>query len=254
MQRVTVLESIVKRDRAIVVGGLLGITALAWGYMFYLAQDMGSMMRMQTWGAGDFTLMFIMWSVMMTGMMLPSAAPMILTFSAFNRRRREGQGPFVPTGVFVLGYVIVWAGFAFVATSAQGGLRSASLLSPMLVSSSPYFGGPLLMLAGVFQFSSIKYACLTKCRTPLGFIMTEWREGTRGALTMGVRHGVYCLGCCWILMALLFVLGVMNLLWIAALAAVVLLEKVMPRGVPVSRLAGVLLILWGALVIGLEAT
>ena len=110
------------------------------------------------------------------------------------------------------------------------------------------------MLAGVFQFSAIKYACLTKCRSPLGFIMTEWREGTRGALTMGVRHGVYCLGCCWILMALLFVLGVMNLLWIAALAVAVLLEKVMPRGVPVGRLVGALLILWGALVIGLEAT
>jgi predicted metal-binding membrane protein len=240
-----------------VIAGLVSIAALAWAYMVYLAWDMQQSMsadsmqmvmsmasaQARLWGSVDFILMFIMWAVMMVAMMVPTAAPMILTFATVNRRRLERQQPFVPTSVFLLGYVIVWTGFA------QWGLHTAALLSPMMVSTSPILGGALLVAAGIFQWSPLKYACLTHCRTPLGFIMTEWREGPKGALTMGLKHGAFCLGCCWVLMSLLFVLGVMNLIWIAVLAGFVLLEKVAPAGHWVSRGSGLLLIGWGALML-----
>jgi predicted metal-binding membrane protein len=181
---------------------------------------------------------------MMTAMMVPTAAPMILVFASLNRRRHDPQPLLTSTGVFLLGYLVVWSGFAALATVAQWGLHIGALLSPMMVSISPILGGALLLAAGVFQLSPIKYACLSNCRTPIGFLMTEWRDGPRGALVMGLRHGLYCLGCCWALMSLLFVLGVMNLLWIAALAGFVLVEKVTPRGHLVSRLSGLVLIGW----------
>jgi predicted metal-binding membrane protein len=146
-----------------------------------------------------------------------------------------------------MGYVLVWSGFAAAAAVSQWGLNMAALLSPMMVSVNPFLGGGLLIAAGLFQWSPIKYVCLNHCRTPLGFIMTEWREGPKGALTMGLRHGVFCLGCCWVLMSLLFVLGVMNLLWIAVLAGFVLIEKVAPAGRWISRISGLFLLAWGAL-------
>lgn len=253
MQNLTPLETVLRRDRAVVLAGIVGVVALAWGYMFYLARDMNSMdMAMpqtQSWSAVDFGLMFVMWAVMMVAMMVPTAAPMILVFATVNRRRREQQRPFIPTGVFLLGYLVVWTGFAVLATLAQWGLHTAALLSSMMGSASPTVGGALLVAAGVFQWTQLKYSCLKNCRTPLGFLMSEWREGRDGALVMGLRHGLYCLGCCWILMGLLFVLGVMNLLWIAALAGFVLVEKVAPAGHWVSRLSGLLLIGWGAWII-----
>ena len=248
MQKVTALEAVLKRDRIVVMSGIVAVVALAWIYVLYLAWDMGTGMAMpqlQPWGAVDFTLMFVMWAVMMVAMMVPTAAPMILVFATVNRKAREQQRPFVSTGVFLLGYVVVWSGFAAAATLAQWGLHSAALLSPMMVTTNAVLGGALLLTAGVFQWSRLKYVCLTHCRSPLGFLMTEWRAGTKGALTMGLRHGFLCLGCCWILMSLLFVLGVMNLLWIAALAGFVLVEKVAPAGHWVSRSTGLLLIGWG---------
>ena len=249
----TPLKALLSRDRAIVLSGLVGIAGLAWAYIVYLAwamrgMDMSMGMTMpqtQAWGAVDFALMFVMWAVMMVAMMVPTAAPMILMFGTINRKRREQQGPFVPTGVFLLGYVVVWSGFAFLATLANWGFHVNGLLSSMMGTASPLVGGALLLAAGVFQWSPIKYACLAHCRTPLGFLMTEWREGTKGALVMGLLHGSFCLGCCWVLMALLFVLGVMNLLWIAALAGFVLIEKVTPAGHQVSRVTGLLLVGWG---------
>ncbi len=256
MQNTTTLETLLKRDRAIVVSGILGVSALAWAYTAYLAwdmKDMGAggmaMPQLQPWGGVDFSLTFVMWAVMMVAMMVPTAAPMILVFATINRKRRDQQGTFVPTGIFVLGYVVVWTGFAAAATLAQWGLHSASLLSPMMESTSAILGGVLLLGAGIFQWSPIKRACLSNCRTPMGFLMSEWREGADGALIMGLRHGVFCLGCCWVLMGLLFVLGIMNLLWIAALAGFVLVEKVAPGGQWVSRLSGLVLIGWGAVMI-----
>jgi predicted metal-binding membrane protein len=191
-----------------------------------------------------------MWAVMMVAMMTPSAAPMILTFAAVNRRRQAQQGRLVPTAVFVLGYLLVWSGFSIVATLAQWGLHTAALLSPMVVVTSPVVGGLLLIAAGIFQWTPLKSTCLTQCRSPLGFLMTDWREGTWGALVMGLRHGSYCVGCCWVLMALLFVAGVMNLLWVAAIAVLILVEKVLPRGELVSRVAGGAFMLAGLVLLG----
>jgi len=200
-----------------------------------------AMPQMQAWSGGDFLLAFAMWGMMMVAMMVPTAAPMILLFATVNRRRHEQQGPYVPTGVFLLAYVLVWGGFAAGATLAQWRLHQAALLSPMMASTTAYVGGALLLAAGVYQWSPIKGVCLTKCRTPLGFLMSEWREGTRGALRMGLRHGSYCVGCCWVLMTLLFVTGVMNLLWVAAIAAFILVEKVTPAGPWLGRITGLLL-------------
>ena len=200
MSSATPLELVLKRDRVVVVSGLLGVSALAWAYTFYVAQDMGNMnmatAQMASWTAANFLLMYTMWAVMMVAMMVPTAAPMVLIFAAVNRRRREQHVPFVSTWVFLLGYVVVWSAFAAAAILAQWGLHSASLLSPMMETSNNVLGGVILLAAGAFQWSPIKYACLTNCRSPLGFIMSEWREGTGGALSMGLHQGLFCLGCC----------------------------------------------------------
>ena len=250
----TSLEVLLKRDRIIVISGIAGVSILAWAYMFYLAwgimnMDMGiemSMPQMQSWGALDFILTFVMWTVMMVAMMVPSASPMVLMFATINRNRRGQQSPFVPTGVFLLGYLIAWAWYSALATLGQWGLHTAALLSPTMVNASPILGGALLLTAGIFQFTPLKYACLTRCRSPLGFLLNEWREGTRGALVMGLRNGNFCVVCCWALMSLMFVVGVMSLLWMAIIAAFVLVEKVAPGGLWVSRISGLLFIVWGA--------
>ena len=254
MQATSPIESILKRDRVVVIAGVVAVAALAWAYLIYLAQSNNAsgmslaMAQLRSWNATEFSLMFLMWAVMMTGMMIPTAAPMILLFATVNRRRREQQRPFVSTGVFMSGYVLVWCGFAAVATLGNWALHMNSLLDTMMGgSTSAYLGGSLLMVAGAFQWSRLKYLCLTHCRSPLSFLMSDWREGSLGALKMGLHHGTYCVGCCWVLMGLLFVLGVMNLLWIAALAGFVLLEKVVPQGQKLSRATGLALLGWGAL-------
>lgn len=246
-----VAETVLKRDRVIVLSGLAALVVLSWAYVSYLARDMQSMgmeaamPRMQAWSVADFVLMFVMWTVMMVAMMTPSAVPMILIFANLNRRRWERQSPYVSTGVFLSGYLVVWTGFSVLATAAQWGFHTASLLSPMMASTSPILGGFLLLTAGIYQWTPLKRACLRHCRSPLGFVLNEWREGSRGAFLMGLKHGSYCVGCCWFLMALLFVAGVMNLLWVAAIAGFVLLEKVAPAGYLVGRVAGVMLAGWG---------
>ena len=249
----TALEATLKRERLLVTAGLALITLLAWVYTAYLAwSGMGGMRtdmagpQMHPWSVRDVVLVFVMWAVMMVAMMVPSASPMVLLFAMVHRRRREQDGRYVPTGVFLLGYVVVWGAFSAVAALAQWGLHQAALLSPMMMATAPWLGAVLLIAAGVFQFMPLKDACLAKCRTPLGFLMTEWREGTWGAFIMGIRHGGYCTGCCWALMALLFVGGVMNLLWVAALAVFVLVEKVAPAGRWLGKVGGVVLIAWGA--------
>jgi predicted metal-binding membrane protein len=182
-----------------------------------------------------------MWTVMMVAMMVPSAAPMILLFAAIHRRRPAQQPPAVPVAVFVAGYLVIWAVYAAGATLAQWGLHAAALLSPSMATTSAVLGGVLLVSAGVFQWTPLKRICLTNCRSPLSFLMTRWRDGKLGAFAMGVDHGRYCVGCCWMLMALLFVAGVMNLVWVAAIALMILLEKVVPGGERLGRLIGVAL-------------
>jgi predicted metal-binding membrane protein len=252
------LEAVFKRDRTIVISGIVGVSVLAWAYMFYLASGMKNMdvgmnmvmPQIQSWGAVDFLLTFVMWTVMMVAMMVPSAAPMVLMFATVNRKRREQEDPFVSTGVFLLGYVVAWAWYSSLATLGQWGLHNTALLSPMMASTSAVLGGMLLLAAGFFQFTPLKYACLTRCRSPLGFLLNEWRDGRRGAFIMGLRSGNYCVVCCWALMSLMFVAGVMSLFWMAVIAAFVLVEKVAPGGRWVSRISGILLIIWGAWMLG----
>ncbi len=254
-----VAEIALRRDRIIVVSGLAVIIALSWVYVYSLASDMQNMdvpteiamPQMQAWGVTNFALTFVMWAVMMVAMMTPSAAPMILMFAGINRRRQKQQVPYVPTSVFLLGYLVVWAAFSVLATIAQWGLHAVSLLSPMMVSTSPVLGGILLLTAGIYQWTPLKHACLSKCRSPLGFVLNEWREGRWGAFVMGLKHGGYCTGCCWSLMALLFVAGVMNLLWVAAIAGFILLEKVAPAGQRMGQAAGVLMVAGGVVLLGL---
>ncbi|MEO6971540.1 MAG: DUF2182 domain-containing protein [Chthoniobacterales bacterium] len=249
------LAAVLKRDRLIVGGGVLLVAVLAWWYTIATAQQMGGLAMQvgrpdpNAWPVASLGPLFVMWVVMMVAMMLPSAAPMIFTFAAVARNRRQHQRPYVQVAVFVSGYFVVWGGFSAVATVAQWLLHREALLSPMMVASSALLSGILLLLAGVFQFTPLKRSCLTHCRAPLEFITTRWRDGWGGAFTMGLEHGLFCTGCCWALMALLFVLGMMNLLWIAALTILVGLEKVLPRRSYLSRGTGALLALWGLWVI-----
>ena len=248
------IETILKRDRAVISVSLGLLTGLAWLYLALLAPDMGDtaasgVMALRPWTTLDFVLMFLMWAVMMIGMMVPGAAPMILMYAAFARRSREQGHLSAPVGLFVLGYIVIWTAFSFGATALQWGLERVALLSPMMVSTSPALGGGLLIAAGVYQWTPIKDVCLRHCQTPFSFVALHWRPGRTGAFRMGVEHGFYCVGCCWVLMALLFLGGVMNLLWIAAIAAFVLVEKLAPLGRHGGRLMGVLMAAAGLFVV-----
>jgi len=223
---------------------------VAWTYLLHLKSTMADMDMpgmVMPWGAVDVLLLFVMWAVMMVAMMVPSAAPMILTFLAVNHRRQTTARPLVPVGNFIFGYLAVWTAFSAVATLAQWGLHKAALLSPTMAATSPALNGGLLIAAGVFQWTPLKRGCLKGCRSPLSFLMSEWRDDSAGAFVMGLRHGSYCLGCCWILMALLFVAGVMNLLWVAAIALFVMSEKILTWGELLGHAAGVALVTAGVL-------
>ena len=250
------------RDRASIFAALIGVTAVSWLYLLHLArQGMAgmdpSMPDMPDMVAGamssmpipstavDFALMLAMWWVMMAGMMLPSASPMILTFATVNRRKRERGQPFLPTFVFTAGYLLVWGGFSLTATLAQWGLERTALLLPTMMTGSAILGGILYLAAGIYQWTPLKQACLANCRSPLDFVINRWHDGWTGALRMGSEHGAYCLGCCAVLMALLFVGGVMNLLWVAVIAALVFVEKLLPGGQWIARASGVLMVAFG---------
>lgn len=269
--RETRIEALLRRDRAIIAGALILIIALAWLYVARLAagMDMPSMdmtgMRMVSsgfamvmtsafaaWSVVDFALMLMMWWVMMIGMMLPSAAPMILVHARVGRSAAATRQPFGATAWFASGYLLVWTGFALAATGAQWALETAALLTPMMQSTNEVLGGLTLILAGLYQLSPLKSTCLAQCQSPLLFIERHggFRRDPPGALWLGVQHGAYCLGCCWALMLLLFVGGIMNLMWIAALSALVLAEKVAPAGHIVARAAGFALVGAGAWLIG----
>ncbi len=263
----TPLEAVLRRDRTVVVGGLALVIAMAWLYtlagvgMSMSAFEMTAtddaagatgvgavaMQAMQPvpWTVGRAIVMVFMWWLMMVAMMLPSAAPMILLFATVNRKSREQGAPYVPTGVFAAGYLAVWGGFSVLAAGLQWSLERALLISPMMASTSVALGGLLLIAAGIYQLTPLKHACLRHCRSPFQFVMQHWRTGTLGAFQMGLEHGTFCLGCCWVLMALLFYGGVMNLYWIIGLALVVLVEKVVPAGHGLAALAGVALMAWG---------
>lgn len=242
--------NLLRSERAVILLALASVIAIAWFYLFVARENMRMAMPEMS-GMPDMAMpfaapwVFAMWWVMMLGMMLPSAAPMILTFAALQRRKQERHEPYVPTAMFVAGYLIVWGGFSLAATAAQWALQQNALLSPMLALASPVVGGALFVLAGIYQFTPLKHACLSRCRSPFAFVLNHWRDGWSGALRMGTSHGLYCLGCCWVLMALLFAVGVMNLVWVAVIAAFVFAEKLLPGGVWVARLGGAAMAAFG---------
>ncbi len=254
-------EDVLKRDRLVVLASLLLLAALAWAYLISLALAMNDMAGMggagdmsgmgeiagglKPWTVADGVLMFVMWAIMMLAMMLPSAAPMILIFARVNGKQRDKGNVYVPTAIFSAGYVIVWTLFSLVATAAQWGLQNAALLSPAMVSASVYLGAALFIAAGIYQWTPLKQACLKHCRSPLEFIMHHWRPGRAGALRVGLGHGAFCLGCCWSVMALLFVGGVMNLIWVAVITIFVAAEKMFPHGPWIGRVGGVAMIAAG---------
>jgi predicted metal-binding membrane protein len=249
------VERAVRHDRALVLSGLVAITLLAWAYLIDMAAAMRTsaedkamhaamgMPDMAAWGAAELVMLFLMWAVMMVAMMLPSAAPIILLVVGTYRRR--GRRSRLLTAAFSSGYLVAWTAFSAAAATGQLMLHRAALLTEDMAAHSAAIGGAILLVAGAYQWLPLKRACLVHCRSPLAFLGSHWREGASGALSMGLRHGVYCVGCCWALMLLLFASGVMNLFWVAVIAAFVLVEKLASRGDLIGRVAGLALIVWG---------
>jgi len=255
MTETSALEKMLGHDRLIVAVGLAVAVALAWAYLVAGAGiDMsmvGMPMEPMPWSTFYAVLMFTMWLVMMIAMMVPSASPMVLLFTAIKRKQEALVRP--SAWLFVGGYLLIWAAFSLIAALAQWGLERAGLLSVAMMSTNAMFGGVILLAAGLYQFTPVKNACLRYCQSPVLFLSRHWRRGAMGALRMGLRHGGYCLGCCWFLMALLFVGGVMNLVWIAAIALYVACEKLLPLGHRLSRVAGVGLVVSGAIILARAA-
>ncbi len=269
------LAALLKRDRLVVAASLAGLFLLSWLFLIHLASEMDTMegiaARMMGMPVGDriseflaltmapaaatfadagvtFALVALMWIVMMVGMMLPSAAPTILLFAALERRR-PATAPLPRIALFTAGYFLAWGAFSILAAALQTALYAAGFLSMQMAATNAFLGGGIFILAGLFEFTPLKNRCLVHCRSPLAWIPNHMRPGRVGALLMGMEHGVYCVGCCWVLMALLFVGGVMNFVWVAVIAAFVLVQKIVPGGVLLARVAGVALILGGAALI-----
>jgi len=250
----TALASALRRDRWIVGLALLAITALALGYTYWLATgfDMSGMMSPDyvPWSAGYFAFMLVMWIVMMIGMMTPSVLPMILLYATIARQN-SARHAFAPPGWFLAGYLLAWTAFAILATLLQWLLEWQALVTPMMAGTSRMLGGIALVAAGVYQWLPAKQACLSACMSPMSFVQRQggFQQGARGSLRLGVLHGLYCIGCCWAIMVLLFAFGVMNLTWIVGLMIFVLLEKTLPWPASVSRLAGMAAIVAGMMLI-----
>ena len=240
---ITSIENVLRHDRLVVGAGLILVTALSWAYI--LSGAAMDMMPAGTWDVAYIVLMFLMWWIMMIAMMLPGATPLILLAAALNRKSQAESAPYGSSAAFTAGYALAWGAFSAIAVLAQWGLREAELISGMLASNSQLLTVLILMVAGAWQFTPWKHACLRHCRGPVEFLTRARRPGNAGALLMGMHHGLFCLGCCWFLMALLFVGGVMNLYWIIGLAIYVWVEKVTPFGEMASRVMGGLLIAWG---------
>ncbi|MBB3189898.1 DUF2182 domain-containing protein [Halomonas cerina] len=249
-------------ERYVALAGLFAMAALAWLYLGVEAHRMEAMLGEMAgsgpmeapdsaWNAGPLLLTLVMWTVMMVAMMLPSATPAILLYGAMARKSRDRASGLPSVGVFTMGYLAVWTAFSLAATVLHAAFDTWRLLTPAMTSASTLLSGSLLIAAGIYQWLPIKNACLEKCRAPLQFFLFRWRPGARGALQMGAEHGLFCVGCCWALMLLLFTAGVMNLLWVALIAAFVLIEKLAPGGALIARIAGVVLgVVGAALILG----
>jgi predicted metal-binding membrane protein len=246
-----ILARVLHHERALPVVAVALVTAMAWAYLFTGAGTMenmdGMLMPMSAgpWTVAHARVMVCMWIVMMVAMMLPSALPMLLLYATIARRQHGAARAAPAVTLFALAYLAVWSLFSIAAAALQYLLERAALLSPMMESTSIVLAGATLVAAGVYQWTPVKSACLAHCQSPLDFVLAHWHSGSVGAFRMGIRHGAYCVGCCWALMLLLFVGGVMNLAWIAGLAVYVLVEKLTPPGHWISRATGVVFVAWG---------
>jgi len=255
-ERTPALETIVQRDRLVLLLGLGGVSAIAWTYTVALSSGAGHaahaklLAQPRAWTGTDLAATFGMWTVMMMAMMLPTAAPMVLSLAKISRDESAAISPLAPATGFLIGYAIVMTAFSLVAAVAQWGFHQAAWTSITGESTNRVFAGVVLLAAGGFQFTRLKEACLRRCRSPLWFLMTQWRPGSLGGMKMGIAHGRFCIGCCWALMALMFVGGSMNLFWTAGLALFMLAEKAMRAGRTVGRIAGAVLVVWGSAVLG----
>jgi predicted metal-binding membrane protein len=248
------IQAVAQRDRLVVGVALVGIAGVAWYYLAHEAEKFAAtgvcqcaaMMiggpDLAPWSPQTLLPLFLMWAEMMVAMMLPAVTPLVLLFSKVARARAERGQPYVSTAFFVSGYFAVWTAFSVGAAVAQWVLHGTALLSPQMTASSSILSGALLVTAGAFQFSPLKSACLAHCRSPLTFLMTNWSDGRTGAFLMGWKHGWFCTACCWLLMLLLLVVGVMNLLWIALLALFALSERVAPKAWRLSQISGLVLL------------
>ena len=256
MNQKSPIELLIQRDRLWIALGLVSAILLAWVYLLREAAAMEATerqmlaamgvahMNMRTWSAADWFGLFAMWAVMMVGMMLPSAAPVIMLVLGAYRLRGDSNARLAAVA-FLGGYVIIWTIFSASAALAQLELHRTALLSDDMRLHSAVVSGLLLVIAGVYQWLPVKNRCLVHCQAPLAFLTKRWRPGVSGGFSMGASHGAFCVGCCWLLMVLLFVLGVMNLFWIAVLAAIVLLEKLTRHGLMAGRLVGLGAMAWG---------
>ena len=254
------LERLLARDRRLIAVALAALVVLAWGYLLVLSKQMShdasmasmpgmrAMPNMPRLGgatagaARSIALTVLMWWTMMIGMMVPSAAPMVLLFGNVQRRELAAESPKLRVALFTAGYLAIWGAFSLLAAVAQLALTKLGLLAPLDLTVTGWLGALLVALAGIYQLTPLKNACLRRCHSPAEFLSSHWRRGNSGALRMGIDHGVYCVGCCWLLMSLLFVVGVMNLIWVAVIAVFVLIEKLVPQGETTAKINGAALL------------
>jgi predicted metal-binding membrane protein len=242
---------VIAREHFFILTALVVLSSVAWAGTVYQAGSMGlgmftcSMTMGTPFSVSNGLLYIILWGVMMVAMMLPAMTPIVGLFQMMARRKREQGLPFTPAWVFVAGYVTLWTLTGSIGYAADIAIQSLPGLFPALQSYGMVIGGVTLVGAGIYQLTPLKYHCLSQCRSPMGFLLTSWRDGTVGAFRMGLHHGAYCLGCCWSLMVVLFVMGTMNLVWMGVLSIIIFVEKIVPYGVEMGKATGIGLIALG---------
>jgi predicted metal-binding membrane protein len=249
---------VLSRNNLFIFLALVALSAAAWVMTVRQADGMGwgmftcSMTMGTPFSVGNALLYIVLWGVMMIAMMLPAMTPIVEIFQTMARRRREQALPFTPVWVFIAGYLALWTLTGGIGYAADLAIQSLPTQFPALRTYGMVIGGVTLIAAGIYQLTPLKYLCLSHCRSPMGFLLSSWRDGHWGAFRMGMDHGVYCLGCCWSLMTVLFVVGSMNLVWMGILSAVIFVEKVIPQGIMIGKTTGVALIVLGvALSVGI---
>jgi len=246
------------KEHFLILIALVLLSSLAWTGTVYQAGSMGlgmitcSMTMGTPFSMGNALLYVLLWGVMMVAMMFPAIVPVVGLFSTIAGRKREQGVPFTPAWVFVAGYLVLWTLAGGVGYTVDLAIQSLPEVFPALRTYGLVIGGLTLIAAGVYQLTPLKYLCLSQCRSPMGFLLTSWRDGALGAFRMGLHHGAYCLGCCWSLMAVLFVVGTMNLVWMGILSMVIFVEKIVPHGVEMGKATGLALIALGLVMMGLE--